>query len=151
MPKGAAKGVSSRTVAKRAGTSKTTVNKKRLRGATDEQIVAEAQEKSVTVGEGKSETFFAAQARKEQALADIRELERNEKLGELVSEAAVTEKWAAIGSKFRDALMSLPSRIINRVPDEWRREVNRIADEEVRKALQSLSDDIRPDRSEAAA
>jgi phage terminase Nu1 subunit (DNA packaging protein) len=147
MPKGAAKGVSSRTVAKRAGTSKTTVNKKRLRGATDDEIIAAAQEKA----EGKSETFFAAQARKEQALADIRELERNEKLGELVSEAAVTEKWAAIGSKFRDALMSLPSRIINRVPDEWRREVNRIADEEVRKALQSLSDDIRPDRSEAAA
>ena len=57
------------------------------------------------------ETLEDAQRRKEVALANTRELEYAEKIGELVPVAEMEQAWANIGQVFRDSLLSLPEKI----------------------------------------
>jgi len=47
------------------------------------------------------------------------------------------------GVKYRDAVMGLTSRVCNRLPAEWRRELSAVLDDEIRRMLTALSDEIR--------
>jgi hypothetical protein len=65
--------------------------------------------------------------------------------GKLVSALDAERAWADAGVKIRDAVMGLPARVCNRLPDEWRREVANVLSDEARKILSALSDEIRSD------
>ncbi len=100
-----------------------------------EAVLARSARSGITEGE--------ARRRKEVALMGLRELELQERQSELVRVADVTATWADISTKVRDAVMRIPSRLVNRLPDEIRRQVHTIANDEVRRVLTSLSDEIR--------
>jgi hypothetical protein len=98
-----------------------------------------------TVGDDatpKKGTLLYEQWRHTQEKANREALERRKLEGELVESAAVESAWSEFGVKFRDAVMGLPSVVCNRLPEEWRREVSRVIDEEARKVLAALSDEI---------
>jgi phage terminase Nu1 subunit (DNA packaging protein) len=63
--------------------------------------------------------------------------------GALVSVAAVKAEWVEIGVRTRNQVLAIPQTICNRLPAEWRREVMSIATDEVRRALTTLSNEIR--------
>jgi hypothetical protein len=69
------------------------------------------------------------------------EVERQE--GKLVVAADVERAWSGIGVQIRDAVMALKSRICNRVPSEWRRELAAVINEEARAILTGLSGKVR--------
>jgi hypothetical protein len=73
----------------------------------------------------------------------FRELELQEREGKLRSVDEVTKLWSERAARFRDALLALGAKVVNRLPDEIRRQVHAIVDDEARKALKSLSADIR--------
>lgn len=89
------------------------------------------------------EQFNRARARRETVRADIDALEYRKLTSEVIETALVSSTWAAIAVKIRDAVMAIPTRTVNRMPDEWRRIVHKVVDEESRRVLQTLSDDIR--------
>lgn len=80
----------------------------------------------------------AAAARREAALADMAELDRDERKGELVSvdeaRADVIDKFAIV----RTRLLGVPSRVAQRMP-HLAAEVVPIVDDLVREALEELS------------
>jgi hypothetical protein len=86
-----------------------------------------------------------AQLLHEQAKAAKAGIEARKMEGTLIDRAAVEAEWTGIGTKVRDAVMSLPSRIINRLPAEWRRELKVVVEEEARLVLAAISDEIRSD------
>jgi hypothetical protein len=59
--------------------------------------------------------------------------------GKLLSAEEVSAHWAADGTMIRDEVMALPSRIVARLPEEWRRQVSIIVQEETRRALSAIS------------
>jgi phage terminase Nu1 subunit (DNA packaging protein) len=88
-----------------AGISKSSVSENpHLARTADGSIDAEASIAAL-------ETLEAAQARKEMALANTRELEYAEKIGELVPVAEMEQAWANVAQVFRDSLLSLPEKI----------------------------------------
>jgi phage terminase Nu1 subunit (DNA packaging protein) len=91
-------------------------------------------------------SFSHAVTRKENALADLREMELRTKRGELVDVGEVKAAWAEIGVAIRDAVLRLPSRICERLSVEIRRDVLPVAQEEARAILTALSDRIRSPR-----
>lgn len=114
------KNTSVREAAKAAGVSPTLVSRKRGRGMTDAQIEEEARRRAQTLAAkarpaGKSLTFAEAQRRKEQALAELRELELAVKRGELVEAAAVRAEWVTILSSIRDGMLALPAKASGRL------------------------------------
>jgi hypothetical protein len=120
-----------RSLAKEAGCSPAAVSKKLKMGKSPEQIIAEAQEwrsrqalleaaraatSPVNVSVIDSpEKFADAQRRKEIALADLRELELKERLGQLVSAAEVETRWSELCTMIRDAMLAVPTKIAGRL------------------------------------
>ena len=60
--------------------------------------------------------YNAARARREQALAELAEIELGTKRGELIPADQVEQAWSAIVSVMRQRLLSLPSRLAAVVP-----------------------------------
>jgi hypothetical protein len=60
--------------------------------------------------------YRATRARREQALAELAEIELQEKRAELIPAGDVLEAWSAIVSVMRQRLLSLPSRLAAVVP-----------------------------------
>ena len=89
------------------------------------------------------EKFSDAKARKESALADLRQLEYWKKSGALIEVAKVELEWTDIAAKIQTGVLGIPARIVNRIPAEYRREVLTVAQDEVRQVLTSLADKIR--------
>ena len=106
-------------------------------------LTAHTERKPRTKTKAEGNTLVGARRRKENALAELREMEAAERRGRLISRAAVERAWTEIGVQFRDALMGLPARVCNRLPAEWRREVQTVANDEVRGVLTALADQIR--------
>jgi hypothetical protein len=61
----------------------------------------------------------------------------------LIDRATVEAAWTEYGVRFRDAVLGLTHAVVNRLPAEWRREVLTVLDEEARRVLAALSDEIR--------
>lgn len=75
--------------------------------------------------------------------ADRAALDRQEAEGTLVRAEEIEKYWTEAAIKIRDAVMGLTSRVCNRLPDEWRREVTSVLDDEARHVLTALSDELR--------
>ena len=88
-------------------------------------------------------TLAHAQLVHETAKAKKAALEARRLEGSLVDREAVEAEWTAIGSEIRDRVMALPSRVINRLPSEWRSQLLPVIEEEARSMLTVLSDGIR--------
>jgi hypothetical protein len=90
----------------------------------------------------RGETFSTARARKETALAGLRELELAKARGEVVAVAEVEATWLTIVTQTRNAILGLPTRIIGHVPVEWRKELQVVLDRECRSLLVGLSAEV---------
>ncbi len=102
-------GVKTSDLAKKSGLTPQGVNLKRRRGQTDEEI-----EK----GEGAKvggESLAAAQTRKEIALADTRELERDIRLGELIPLATAQKGWALLVQLVRTEMLAMPNSLASQL------------------------------------
>ena len=92
---------------------------------------------------GGDETYWQVRTRHEKAKAETAELVLAERQSKLLDADLVASQWAKIGVFVRDEVLSIPTRIVNRLPDEWRRQVNTIATEETRRALAAISHEFR--------
>jgi phage terminase Nu1 subunit (DNA packaging protein) len=88
------------------------------------------------------EDYWAVRTRHEKAKADRAELDLAVQQGKLLDAEEITSSWAALGTLVRDVVMSIPSRVVNRLPDEWRRQVSLIVTEETRRALSAISHEL---------
>lgn len=95
-------------IAKKAGLTVPGVRYKRERGWTDEEILA-----GERVVEG--ESLVQAQLRKETALADLRQLEVDEKRGELIPLAEATASWVALVQLTRAKMTAIPNAICDQL------------------------------------
>jgi hypothetical protein len=75
--------------------------------------------------------------------ARLAQLEYEQRAGELISARKVAEDWALVATKIRAAVTGLPSRVVNRLPGDQRRELYRLLTEEVRLLLNRLRDDLK--------
>ena len=55
-------------------------------------------------------TTNEARRRKEVALAELREMERDKRRGDLIERATVRQTWLKVAVQFRDAVMRIPSK-----------------------------------------
>ena len=85
-----------------------------------------------------------ARRRKEVALAEIREMERDKRRGDLIDRAEVRQTWLKVSIQFRDALMRIPSKCAPSVAAASGdpREVERVLLAEVEGILRTLSNDL---------
>ena len=145
MPKGVSKRLTERELAAKVGISPALVNRKRQQGKSDEQIAEEAAKKAPTKPVARSvpdETYAEAQARKETALADLRELEREEKRGNLISASDVKTAWAAHIAAVKNKLMQMPDELSDKLAAEASPvKCRQLVLEKVRGALTELTDE----------
>jgi phage terminase Nu1 subunit (DNA packaging protein) len=89
------------------------------------------------------ESASAARARKESALADLRELQRDKLRGELIEVREVELLWSRILSNCRSRILAIPSRLAQVLPvdEAARREAAACAMELIREALTELADE----------
>jgi len=135
-------------LARRARCSTTTVSKKLLAGKSAEQIIAEAEawrklEASKTASDdcGDLESLQHAQRRKEAAVADLRELELQQKRGELVPMSDVNAFVSGTIIRARDILLRIAPELRDRMATCTDAiECERLIDDEVRRALRELSE-----------
>jgi phage terminase Nu1 subunit (DNA packaging protein) len=88
--------------------------------------------------------YNKARAHKETTRAKQADLDFKARVGELLDAAEVEGEWARVGTRVKDEVMALPVRIVNRLPDEWRREVFAIISEETRRALNAIHHEFEP-------
>ena len=83
-----------------------------------------------------SKTLTAHRARKEKALATMREIQLAELQGSMVPMATVEASWSAAVLRMRDAMLAIPSRCASRFPDQ--RAAETILRSEIETALKQL-------------
>jgi hypothetical protein len=89
------------------------------------------------------EDYWNAQRRKEIALADLREIEVKQKRGELIPAAEVEVEWATVCTTIRDGMLSLPSKLSDRLaPITNPQEIGAILRSEIRAELTRISKDL---------
>ena len=85
-------------------------------------------------------TLAAAQIMKENALADLRELELGRKKGELIERAKVEKDAFRIGRTVRDALLALPDRLSGVLAAKSsQQKIHAVLTKEFRQCLEALS------------
>lgn len=92
---------------------------------------------------GAVETYADAQRRKESALANLRELEHRQKLGDLVDVSVEERAWAEAGQTLRDGLLAMPEKIapiLAALTDA--RQVRDALKAEIRSVLENLTEKI---------
>lgn len=95
-------------------------------------------------GAGQQSTSFSQARTVDQVYkAKLRKLQFETQERKLISLAEVEAGWSEAGIAIRDAVMGLAPRVCNRLPAEWRAELSVVLDDEARKVLRLLSDDIR--------
>jgi len=91
-------------------------------------------------GEAGPEDFFASRARKERALADLRQMEAAQKRGDLLPTADVEAAWSEMVISARAILLGLPARLAQKMALETDRvNVEEILRDEIYRALSELS------------
>lgn len=146
--KGVNKPSTLREVAAKAGVSHVLVDRKLKQGKSEAQIIEEANvrrqkqaEKPAKVTD-KTESFAEAQARKETALANLRELELAEKRAELISAADVKTAWAAHIAGCKNKLISMADELMDKIAVESSAvKCRQMILDRVRTALAELSTD----------
>jgi len=115
----------------------------RQAGASPESIKAGASPKPGRSPDGGEEhecgvyNYDAERARKEAALASLRELELAEKRGELIRADTVEHRWTRIAEATRRAVLNVPARLA------WLGHEQRVElDRELREALGAAADEI---------
>jgi len=88
--------------------------------------------------------FNRARAARETARAQEAQIDLKRRVGEVLDAAEVEAQWAHVGTRVKDEVMALPVRVVNRLPDEWRREVFTVLSEESRRTLKSISHEFEP-------
>lgn len=88
-------------------------------------------------------TLAHAQLMHEQAKAAKAAMEAQRLEGKLIDRKTVEAEWCDIAAHVQAAVMSLPGRIANRLPAEWKRDVLAAAQDEGRHVLTALSNEIR--------
>jgi phage terminase Nu1 subunit (DNA packaging protein) len=85
-----------------------------------------------------------ARRRKEVALAELREMERDKRRGDLIERAEVRQTWLKVAVQFRDALMRIPTKCAPSVAAAAgdAREVERVLLAEVEGILRTLANDL---------
>jgi hypothetical protein len=134
-------------IARLAGVSKQLASRKLRQGKTPAQIIAEAEAaRTARKANGhaasipSAPTFAAAQCRKENALAVLRELEVATRMGELIPRYQVTGFLSRGLVAFRDALLRLPGELSDRLAAETSPAVvHDILDGRLRDALQGFA------------
>lgn len=86
-------------------------------------------------------SLHAARTRKERALADLREDEVRKRRGELLERDAVLREWSDIVRKIRTAVLGIPKRARQALPD-LAPEAAEVIDRECRAALRALGEDV---------
>jgi len=95
-------------IAKKAGLTVPGVRYKRERGWGDEEIIA-------GVREVEGESLADAQLRKESALANLRELEFQQKQGEVIPLTMASAAWAQLCQMVRQKLSGLPNALCDQL------------------------------------
>lgn len=85
-----------------------------------------------------TETLNQARARKEVALADLRQMEARKRSGELAEVEQVVRQYADGFRLLRSRLLAVPSRVRVRCPHLSTRDVDAV-DREIRDALEELA------------
>ena len=89
------------------------------------------------------EDYWNAQRRKEIALADLREMEVKQKRGELIESDEVSLRWATICTTIRDGMLSLPSKLSDRLAAMTNeREIHSLLRIEIRAELTRISGEL---------
>jgi hypothetical protein len=83
--------------------------------------------------------YWKSRTRHETAKANKAELDLAVQEGKLLDAEEVAACWAAIGTAVRDEVMSIPSRVVIRLPEEWRHLASVIVSEETKRALSEIS------------
>ena len=83
--------------------------------------------------------YWKSRTRHETAKANKAELDLAVQEGKLLDAEEVTAYWSAIGVAVRDEVMSIPSRVVIRLPEEWRHLASVIVSEETKRALSEIS------------
>jgi len=85
--------------------------------------------------------------RKEKALADLREMEAEEKRGELIQMAVVKQEWERHAATIRDALLAAPDRVAQQAGKEPQqvRIIREGMMAEIRKLLTELAGTVGPE------
>ncbi len=129
-----------REIAKRAGCAPSLVNRKRQQGKSDTDIIAAAKARRKGKTRKKTESFADAQARKERALADLRETEVRQKQGQLLDLEEVRRAWCGHLIRARDILLAIAPEIRDRIaPMTDPIACGEMIDGEIRRALEELS------------
>lgn len=84
-------------------------------------------------------SLHAARTRKERALAQLREMEVEEKRAELVSASDVAREWEGIIRNVRSAMLAVVSRVRSQLPGLDAHAVS-VLDREIRAALAALGE-----------
>jgi phage terminase Nu1 subunit (DNA packaging protein) len=116
-----------RQIAKESGYSPGIVHRKLAQGQTAAEIIragklrpsrlAAAAALAGEAGGSKraGETYAEAQARKETALASLRELQLAERRGALIQRETVESEWTSVCTTIRDAMLGLPTKLCSRL------------------------------------
>jgi hypothetical protein len=83
--------------------------------------------------------YWQSRMRHETAKAKKAELDVAVQEGKLFDAEEVTANWASLGTRVRDEVMAVPSRVVSLLPEEWRRPASVILQEEVRRALSAIA------------
>ena len=86
-----------------------------------------------------SMSYSEARARKEAALAGLRELQLKQRQGELVEQSKVDSDWFKIGRQTRDGLFNIPDRVCAICASETDQfKIHTLLTTEITQALESL-------------
>ncbi|MCE5306762.1 MAG: hypothetical protein LLG20_03895, partial [Acidobacteriales bacterium] len=136
-------------LARNLGAKKGGVPRRGERGTVEvpqrKQPVREAPRESARVQPGRFDAVSKADLEKAALAEKIRKEKRANDLadGKIINAEEAAIAWAEAGVKWRDAFLGLPAAVCNRLPAEWRREVSAAIEDESRRRLAALSDEIR--------
>lgn len=74
--------------------------------------------------------------------ADQRSMDVATQKGKLIDAEKVKVTWVEVARKISTGVMGLPVRVTNRLPEEWRREVVKVLEDECRIVLTAVSDAV---------
>jgi hypothetical protein len=94
-------------------------------------------------GQEDNRSLSEAQRHREWIRAKKEQLQLDKLDGQLIDRDDVERNWADIAIRTKNAVMGIPAQIVNRLPAEWRRDVLIAAEDETRKVLTALSDEVR--------
>ena len=84
--------------------------------------------------------YTAARARKETALAELRESEAKKRSGELIEKSIAVRQASFLLTTIRQRLLALPAQVAHKVGEPDAHRIRLIVDEAIRAALTELAD-----------